>query len=167
MATLFAAQFIPSSCPRRRNNIRFHARYFLAPFPPRFSDPIPYLLVRKSFTRRYVDRFDSTSSSFARSKATLLLRGTNEEKVLFRGEGDVCTSRIKSRRWKLALFVDLNGHVQTMQTYGRDLYMNLTGEAKVAGINPIRSRGRGDRFISVEEHWSIRVLEISLSSTLF
>lgn len=55
-----------------------------------------------------------------------------------------------------------------MQTYGRDLYMNLTGEAEeVAGINPIRSRGRVDRFISVEEHWSIGVLEISLSSTRF
>lgn len=57
---------------------------------------------------------------------------------------------------------DLN--VQTMQTYGRDLYESI-GETKVAGINREFSptgTTRGDRFILVEEHWKYSRLFLSL-----
>lgn len=111
-ASRWAIRWHPFSCPRRRNNIRFNA-YISSRFRiyPRF-EYIPFAnrlwIVARSIRLQASPAFFDTSSRNERRKSFICDVG------------------------ELAFFADLN--VQTMQTYGRDLYESI-GETKVAEIN--------------------------------
>ena len=126
-ASRWAIRWHPFSCPRRRNNIRFNA-YISSRFRiyPRF-EYIPFAnrlwIVARSIRLQASPAFFDTSSRNKRRKSFICDVG------------------------ELAFFADLN--VQTMQTYGRDLYESI-GETKVAGIN----RGFSPTREEIDLSWS-------------